>query len=260
MARPRPLVPGLPSRRTHAHDLAAGRGAFARDAYERLRNAILDCTLLPGTALSEQTLSERLGVSRAPVRDALRQLASEGLVLVVPQRGTYVALIDAEHVRDAVFVREAIECRAAALAAGAPRPRRRELRGWVERQLEASAAGDYATHLEADERLHQQILVLAGHPHAWPPLRLARTGMNRVRHLAIEAAGSHLIAIDQHAAIVAAITDGDAEAAAERMREHVRSPLALLDAIARRHPDYVQTAQGDAMRVPPARPTDTRPT
>ncbi len=249
MPRPRLLIPELGSTPVDDAPVQGARGAFTRSAYERLRNAILDCTLLPGTALSEQTLSDSLGVSRAPVRDALRQLASEGLVQVIPQRGTYVARIDATQVRDAIFVREAIECRAVQLAAAAPAARRRELASWVERQVEATAKGDYLRHLEADEQLHHQILVLAGHPHAWPALRLARTGMNRIRHLAIEAAGSPHIAIDQHRLIVEAIVEGDGEAASKHMRAHVRSPLSFLDAIRQRHPDFVEAGERAALRI-----------
>jgi GntR family transcriptional regulator, rspAB operon transcriptional repressor len=215
------------------------RGAFARNAYESIRNAILDCTLLPGLALSEQALSEGLGVSRAPVRDALRQLANEGLVQVIPQRGTYVARIDPVKVRDAVFVREAIECRAAELACLADAKDKAQLHTLLQTQQNASQRGDYASHLQADEELHLRILQLAGHPHAWPALRLARTGMNRVRHLAISAVGSHRIAIDQHQLIIDAIVLGDAVKAREHMREHIRSPLSFLGTIAQHHPEYI---------------------
>lgn len=243
MARTRLQLPDLSAHVAADKAVAdsGARGAFARNAYEAIRKAILDCTLLPGLALSEQALSEGLGVSRAPVRDALRQLAAESLVEIVPQKGTYVARIDPGKVRDAVFVREVIECRAAELAAASDQAAREGLRELLDRQVKASEAGDYATHLQADEDLHLRILQLAGHPHAWPALRLARTGMNRIRHLAIEAVGSHHIAVDQHRLIVEAILDGDGPRASECMREHIRSPLAFLDAIAKHHPVYVST-------------------
>lgn len=241
MPRVRPELPALTLRRHRGVAPTDARGAFSRDAYEQIRGAILDCTLLPGTALSEQALSDGLGVSRAPVRDALRQLAAEGLVQVVPQRGTYVSLIDPQRVRDAVFVREVIECRAAELAAQALLERRLALRDLLQQQIRASDAGDYRTHLETDEALHLAILELAGHPHAWPALRLARTGMNRIRHLAIAAVGSHRIAIDHHRLIVEAIVAGDGALAAERMRVHIRSPLDFLEAIAQRHPAFVES-------------------
>ncbi len=251
MARTRLLLPvfaASPAGAVMATAASAGRksnlkstprGAFTRSAYDAIRNAILDCTLLPGLALSEQALSDGLGVSRAPVRDALRQLAAEGLVQVVPQRGTYVSRIDPVKVRDAVFVREAIECRAAELACQSPAKEKTQLRTLLRTQQKASRRGDYASHLQADEELHLRILQLAGHPHAWPALRLARTGMNRVRHLAISAVGSHRIAIDQHQLIVDAIVQGDPARAREHMREHIRAPLSFLDAIADHHPEYI---------------------
>ena len=241
MARSRPHIPGLaPSPAPAAH--VGGRGAIARNAYETLRTAILDCTFLPGMALSEQAVSEQLQVSRAPVREAFRQLAVEGLLEAIPQRGTFVARLDRQRIADAVFVREAIECKAAALAARAPLPLKKELTAIVKRQAGASARRDYTAHLSADEDFHRHILLLAGHPHAWTALRLARTGMNRIRHLAIPAVGSHRIAIDHHRAIVDAIIEGDARAAAEAMRVHIHSPLDFLDAIHESHPDYFEPA------------------
>ncbi len=254
MARTRPLLPELnaaPAHPSAGHlDASAApaaqaaqatpRGAFARHAYDAIRNAILNCTLLPGAALSEQTLSDSLGTSRAPVRDALKQLASEGLVQVLPQKGTFVSRIDPVKVRDAVFVREVIECRAAQLACAAPEADKSSLQSLLKTQAEATARSDYAAHLLADEALHQRILELAGHPHAWPALRLARTGMNRIRHLAIAAVGSHHISIHQHQHIVDAIVKNQTDHVGDLMREHIRSPLLFLDVIAKNNPEYIE--------------------
>lgn len=216
----------------------AGRGLIGREVYESVRTAVLDCTLLPGMALSEQAVSEGLGVSRAPVREAFRQLVTEGLLEVVPQRGTFVARLSKARIQDAIFVREVIECRAAELAAKAPLAQRRKLSDILQKQVAASQQKDYAQHLSSDEELHHCILVLAGHPHAWNPLRLARTGMNRIRHLAIPELGSNKIAIDQHRQVVRAIIRGDGAKASELMRVHIQSPLGFLDAIQARCPYY----------------------
>lgn len=244
MPRSKPQINQTASRqlRSHARELrkpGQARGSYGIKAYEAIRCAILECSFLPGAALSEQALSEGMAISRAPVRDALRQLATEGLVQVIPQRGTFVALISPQKVRDAVFVREAIECRAAELACLAPLAQRQELQDLLKTQKQAATQGDYAAHLAADEALHLRILELAGHPHAWPALRLARTGMNRIRHLAIPVAGSHRIALDHHLLIVQAIIHGDAEQATEHMRIHIQSPLLFLDAIAKHFPSYI---------------------
>jgi DNA-binding GntR family transcriptional regulator len=238
MARARPNLPDIAA----ASALNAGgpgeaRGSVGRNAYEAVRAAVLDCTFPPGMALSEQAVSGLLQVSRAPVREAFRQLVAEGLLEALPQRGTYVARLDREKIADAVFVREAIECRAAELAARAPLAGRKELAAIVKRQASASARKDYAAHLATDEEFHRHILVLAGHPHAWNALRLARTGMNRIRHLAIPV-GSPRVAVDHHRLIVDAIVGGRPKAAAEAMRVHIHSPLEYLDAIRAAHPDY----------------------
>jgi GntR family transcriptional regulator, rspAB operon transcriptional repressor len=239
MARSRPLIPDLV---TAVPLDAAARGHVSRKAYEVIRTAILDCTLLPGMALSEQALSDSLQISRAPVREAFRQLAAEGLLEAVPQKGSFVALLSPAKISDAIFVREMIECRAAELAASAPLPQRKVIEKILKNQVKASAKRDYATHLASDEAFHYEILNLAGHPHAWPALRQARTGMNRIRHLAITELGSNKIAIDHHRLIVNAIIEGDGKAASKAMRIHIQSPRQFLEAIAKRCPQYLETA------------------
>jgi DNA-binding GntR family transcriptional regulator len=189
-------------------------------------------------ALSEQAVSDELGVSRAPVREAFRQLTGEGLLEVMPQRGTFVSRLSRARIADAIFVREAIECQAVALAVHAPLALRKTLEPILVQQAQASRAGDYGRHLSQDEAFHHQILVVAGHPHAWGPLRLARTGMNRIRHLAIPGLGSNKIAVDQHTQLVRAIVQGDAATAVEAMRAHIQSPMMYLEQIHRQSPMY----------------------
>ncbi len=239
MARSRPLIPDFTAAPAHSTGNAT-RGQVSRSAYDTIRTAILDCTLLPGMALSEQALSDSLQISRAPVREAFRQLAAEGLLEAVPQKGSFVALLSPAKISDAIFVREMIECRAAELAAGAPLAARKALEKILTAQVKASAKKDYATHLASDESFHFEILSLAGHPHAWPALRQARTGMNRIRHLAIPELGSNKIAIDHHRQIVDAIVAGNSKAASNAMRIHIQSPREFLAAIAKRYPEYFE--------------------
>lgn len=240
MARARPQIPLFAAAPASPVVGAGERGAIGRSAYEAIRTAILDCTFVPGTALSEQSISEQLHVSRAPVREAFRRLVTEGLLESVPQRGTFVSRLHRGRIADAIFVRESIECRAAELAAKAPLAQRRKLTAILQRQARAQARGDYGGHLSADEEFHHAILVAAGHPHAWPVLRLARLGMNRIRHLAIPVVGSPLLALDQHRVVVDAIIAGDAKAASRAMRLHIHSPLEYVEAIFRAHPEYFE--------------------
>ena len=83
---------------------SAGAQAFAA-----LRHAIVTLKLRPGQSFSEQEVAQQLGVSRTPVREAFIKLADAGLVEVLPQRGTFVRKISVKAVKDARFVREAIE-------------------------------------------------------------------------------------------------------------------------------------------------------
>ncbi|SDP40497.1 transcriptional regulator, GntR family [Rhodoferax sp. OV413] len=237
MARTRLILPELAAAPAPAAR-GAGRGLIGLEAYESLRTAILNCSFTPGMALSELAVSEELGVSRAPVRDAFRRLVGDGLLEAIPQRGTFVTRLSRAKIADAIFVREVIECRAAELAAQAPLAARQKLTELLARQIDASDQHNFLGHLLADEDLHYQILVLAGHPHAWNPLMLARTGMNRIRHIAIPELGGNRIAIDQHRDVVQAIIDGDSAAASAQMLRHIRSPLQFVDAIHQRHPEY----------------------
>lgn len=207
-------------------------------AYESIRTAILNCSFTPGMALSEIAVSEELGVSRAPVRDAFRRLIGDGLLEAIPQRGTFVTRLSRARIEDAIFVREVIECRAAELAARAPLDERKKLDIVLARQIAASDSQNFLGHLMADEDLHYQILVLAGHPYAWNPLLLARTGMNRIRHIAIPELGGNRIAIHQHQGVVQAILAGDSALASEQMLLHIRSPLTFVDTIHQRYPEY----------------------
>ena len=237
MARTRPTLPEISTSSPPA-SRTGGRGLIGLEAYESLRTAILNCSFTPGMALSEVAVAEELGVSRAPVRDAFRRLVGDGLLEVTPQRGTFVTRLSRARIEDAIFVREVIECRAAELAAQAPLAERQKLNDVLARQIAASDQQNFIGHLLADEDLHYQILVLAGHRHAWNPLLLARTGMNRIRHIAIPELGGNRIAIDQHRSVIQAILEGDSARAAGQMLLHIRSPLRFVDAIEQRHPEY----------------------
>src|SRR5580765_184340 len=96
-----------------------GRGGTVQRVQEALREAIVRLDLPPGTAIDKVALCARLGVSRFPVSEALGRLAAEGLVEVLPQRGTRVARIDLSDCRQAMFIRRALEIEA--VRAVAPR-------------------------------------------------------------------------------------------------------------------------------------------
>lgn len=87
----------------------ARRGSLHTEAADILREAIFSRSLPPGTRLNEARLSAEIGVSRGPLREALRQLEQEGVVVSTPHRGTYVATVTAEEFAQVLAIRERIE-------------------------------------------------------------------------------------------------------------------------------------------------------
>src|SRR5438552_4302674 len=131
--------------------------------HERLREQILSGELEPGTELAEVALSEQLGVSRGPVREALGRLASEGLVIVRPRRGAVVRSLSTEEFLELYQVREALEMMAVKLAV--PRLTAEDidgLRGLIEAMARHAERDEVAQVFEANMAFHGGLLEVAG--------------------------------------------------------------------------------------------------
>jgi DNA-binding GntR family transcriptional regulator len=127
---------------------------------ERLRGAILSGELNAGTKLVETELAERFGTSRGPVREAIRELAREGLVAELPRRGTVVSTLSARDLTEVYAVREALEVGAS--RAVIARASDQQLAG-LEDQLDAFEAGsDYLEAAAHDLAFHRGIVALGG--------------------------------------------------------------------------------------------------
>jgi GntR family transcriptional regulator, rspAB operon transcriptional repressor len=219
---------------------ASARGAASGEICAMLRKAIVDVDLVPGTALNESDVAAQFGVSRTPVREAFRTLLSEGLLDVRPQKGTFVSLLHRPELEDALFVREALECAAAQLAARAPLDERRSLLRIVEKQRAALREGDRNASLAADEELHRRIMELSGHASAWGVVRQARTHLERLRRIASAELGGSEEALRFHARIAKAIVAGDEDAAVKLLRSHIRQIEGFIGRVAELHEDYIE--------------------
>ncbi len=131
---------------------------------EDLRRAILDGSIPAGASLVEADLASRFGVSRGPVRDALRDLARQGLVIELPRRGTVVSTISLRDIQEVYEVREGLEIVAVRLAAG--RATDADLEPLDERLDELEAAwdrsADYRVSLALDIGFHRALVAIAG--------------------------------------------------------------------------------------------------
>ena len=144
-------------------DLPLARSTLPRAAADRLRALIIEGTLAPGSRLNERALSEQLGVSRTPLREAFRLLAAEGLLDQLPNRGVQVPVLSREDVRQAFEVMAALEGlageRAAARATAADLADLEAL----QRELEAAhGRGDLPGYYRVNRAIHDRLQGLAG--------------------------------------------------------------------------------------------------
>lgn len=213
----------------------------AQQVYDWLRQRVLRGELPPGTRISETEISTQIGVSRQPVREAFIRLASSGLAEVRPQRGTYIGAISLSAVLSARMIREAVESDLIRMVAVSPPASLfATLHQQLEAQRKASAAQDVERFIELDDLFHRTLAVAAGHEVVWDVLDELKSQMNRLRYITARIF-DHQKLIDQHAEIVAALRDGEADRAEAAMRQHLRELLNDLPEIARNRPEFFTT-------------------
>jgi DNA-binding GntR family transcriptional regulator len=203
--------------------------------HEHLRQEILDNRLPPGSELNEVALSQSLGVSRGPVREALGRLASEGLVTVRPRRGAVVTALSAQEFLAAYQLREALETLAIRLAV--PRLTAADLDrlGALVDEMVASADGsdddaNVDAFFRANAAFHATFVEASGNAMLQETMSrlLGQMGRYRMRSLALR--GSLRRSTVEHKAILRAVRAGDAEKAARLLGEHIRIPQRRLEA------------------------------
>ncbi|UFN50413.1 GntR family transcriptional regulator [Roseomonas sp. OT10] len=207
--------------------------------YSALRRAILRLELHPGAPVAEAAMALRVGVSRTPVREAMRRLREEGLVEVMPNLGSFVTRLSLSRQEEAVTLRRLLEGEAAARLANRIGPWQPVLRRLLGGQEEALAAGRQDVVYALDEAFHGTLFEAAGLPLMWESCRIARAHMERVHHAAVAVRQRIAAAVAAHAAILDAIEAGDPEAARAAMASHIQANAADLDALRRQHPDWI---------------------
>jgi DNA-binding GntR family transcriptional regulator len=200
----------------------------AEGVYQHLRRELLTGRLAPGQWLREQELAESLSVSRTPVREAVRQLAQEGLLQVEANRGVRVKALSLEEAVATYEVRNNLESMAASLAARhIDEAARAELQRHL-RAMEAVDPEDQAEHIRTDNEFHALVARLSGNPVLEDLVEKLSERVMRVKILTRDVNVS-AVARAQHARIVEAISRGDEKAAAEAMSKHVLTNLEIVE-------------------------------
>jgi len=195
--------------------------------YQELRHRIITKQLKPGQRLPEVNIAVQMGVSRTPVREALRRLASEGLVLIIPNSGARLASPTRREMEDTYAVREQLECISVAIAA--TRISERNLRRLEDAILEEEKAFEEKNlelYLEVNENFHRIIADASGNRVLAEFVEniLARTNAYVVFYDPFYDIVDNP-SIAQHKAIAQALKERDREKAVDLMREHLKLSL-----------------------------------
>jgi DNA-binding GntR family transcriptional regulator len=200
--------------------------SLADRVYDRLRQAIIAGDLASGQPVSERSLAGTLGVSVAPVRDALQRLERDGLVVSSPRRATVVADFSRERLREMGLIRVALEAAAAAIAATKATSADIEaLSAQLEVMRRASDAAQTKRLAEANERFHAMLHAIADNGFLTQALHALRGYEMIGRFRALTSAGEPARALREHADVVAALRRNDADAAEACMRAHALRSL-----------------------------------
>lgn len=203
-------------------------------AYDALRQAIIGLELPPGYRLVERELIERLGVSRTTVREALRELESEGLVTVIPQRGAVVATLSAREAADLYEARVAIEALVVRrFVERAPDAAVADLRAAVEEFTALSErGGDIGQMLAAKDRFYDVLVQGAGSPPLQQLLGSLQARVRQLRATSLSQDGRPRRAAEELRDLVDAIAERDVAAAEKLCSAHVRAAAGTgLDAL-----------------------------
>ncbi len=190
--------------------------------FNTLREAILKGELKPGERLMEIQLAEQIGVSRTPIREAIRKLELEGLVIMIPRKGAEVAKISEKNLRDVLEVRRSLEELATELAC--QRITDDQITALEEAQqkfIEAVEVGDATQIADTDEAYHDIIYQATNNDRLVQILNNLREQMYRYRLEYIKDESKRQILIVEHDQILKAIKNRHVEEARRSMREHI---------------------------------------
>lgn len=214
-------------------DISSLEGSLAQRVYQGMKQAILALDFPPGANVRKAPICEKLGVSRAPVAEAIARLASDGLVDVIPQSGTHVSYFSMEEIREGVFLREALELATVAkVARDISEEQMKRLSRNMRLQELLVEDGDISGFYQADEEFHQLIMEFTGYTRLLPDVtQKISLQVIRARLLLLPTPGRVAETLDEHRAIFAAIREGDAVQAQEAMKTHIGQLLPRIEAL-----------------------------
>lgn len=205
------------------------RQSVSDQVHAVLRKAILDVRLAPNELISENSVCKQFSVSRTPVRTAIQRLAEEGLVDVSPQRGSFVAPLRLDGLRDSHFVRRSLELALLRETAPTWTPEMSDaMRRIIADQERMVATQDSDGFFCEDERFHHALARYSGRDGVWSAIQAAKVTLNRF-HRYWAHKGRLVDVLDEHRALIDALDRGDAEGAEQALALHLDMVFVIFD-------------------------------
>ncbi|MDR1702272.1 MAG: GntR family transcriptional regulator [Sporomusaceae bacterium] len=197
--------------------------------YASLKNSIIDQRFKPGEMLNERKLAQEMGVSRTPVREALRVLESEGLVLIAPYKGIYVSEITERQVQEVFQVRATLECLVVELALNNITPfHLKELGALLQKQAELAEQQQPAEFIRIDMAFHAALCDIAGNLELNRLLASLESTIRRLSVQAVQKPYRYQATLAEHKAILHSLAVHSYELSAAAVKEHVSRTEASL--------------------------------
>ncbi|HWA38333.1 MAG TPA: GntR family transcriptional regulator [Burkholderiales bacterium] len=203
------------------------RRPLHEEAVDRLRDLIVQGRLSPGERLNERLLCERLGISRTPLREAIKLLATEGLVELLPNRGAVVSAVDPDRIAEALTVMGALEALAGELACGrASGEAIAAIRALHNDMLSMHSKGDLDGYFRYNQLIHMGIVEASGNPVLASTYRQLNANVKRARYMANLSRERWDAAVAEHEEIIRALERRDATALRGLLADHLSRKLA----------------------------------
>ena len=202
------------------------RRPLHEEAADRLRDLIVQGRLAPGVRLNERLLTAQLGVSRTPLREAFKVLATEGMVELLPNRGAVVSQIDPLRLSETLAVMGALEALAGELACrSATDAQINEIRALHFEMLACHARGDLAGYFKFNQAIHLKIVKYSGNAVLFHAYRQLNGTVRRARYMANLSKERWDAAVREHDAILAALAARDVKRIKALLSDHLAQKL-----------------------------------
>ena len=207
-------------------NIAIARSTLPQVAAERLRALIIEGILAPGARLNERELSEQLGLSRTPLREAFRLLAAEGLLLQLPNRGVQVLALSREDVRHAFEVMASLEGLAGELAAARVTDADLDDLRALQAELEkAHKRRDLPAYYRVNRAIHDRLNLIAANPVLAQTYRTLNARLHALRFRSNLNGAKWDRAVAEHRSMLAALAARDGAALRELLVRHLHAKL-----------------------------------